>query len=228
MSETFELMELDGFNLVVKPEAEKLREDALESASLIQVVESPSTNQMAFEAQAAILGLIRSVQKVQKQLKQPLNKLRAEIDQKSDDYILKLQEESSRLSVLMGNWHALEMAKRRAAEAKQIEALRENERKREEEVSKAETLDEVAEIREKYQDKANLFVAPPPPPKPSGQLVREMWDIQVRDIWLLARMHPTCVKIEPRILQIRELLDAGMEVAGVEAKKIMAVSARTG
>lgn len=55
--------------------------------------------------------------------------------------------------------------------------------------------------------------------KAAGQRVVQSWDITVTDIWLLARAHPGCVKIEARLTEIKSLLDAGVKVAGVIAKR---------
>lgn len=40
------------------------------------------------------------------------------------------------------------------------------------------------------------------------------------DVWLLAKSHPGCVKIEPRISEIKSLLNNGVKVAGVNAVRI--------
>jgi len=42
----------------------------------------------------------------------------------------------------------------------------------------------------------------------------------VTDVWLLAKSHPGCVKIEPRISEIKSLLNNGVKVAGVNAVRI--------
>ena len=220
-------MRLDGLALVVEPSSIQMRDDLLGSSELVQVVTDENTNKMAFEVQAALLGVIRAVKKTQAELKKPLNTLRATIDTKADEFTGPLVAESTRLGKLMGDWHALQEAKRRAAEAARIEELRAAEKAREAEIAKAKSLEEVTEIRERYQEQALTIVAPPPMEKPSAQIVKDVWKYEVTDIWLLARMHPTCVKIEPRTQQIKELLDAGCDLAGVKAWKEKSVTART-
>ncbi len=64
---------------------------------------------------------------------------------------------------------------------------------------------------------ADLPVAAPV--RAEGQRVREEWAIVVTDIWLLAKAHPICVKIEPRLSEIKSLLEAGVKVSGVTAKR---------
>ena len=45
-------------------------------------------------------------------------------------------------------------------------------------------------------------------------------EITVTNIWKLARSHPTCVTIEPRISEIKSLLKSGIKVAGVTSKEL--------
>jgi hypothetical protein len=56
--------------------------------------------------------------------------------------------------------------------------------------------------------------------------VREDWEITVNDLHALYRAHPFAVKLEPRLSELRQLLDAGIKVAGVTAKKITKVGVR--
>jgi hypothetical protein len=58
------------------------------------------------------------------------------------------------------------------------------------------------------------------PVRADGQKVRSDWDLVISDIWLLAKAHPTCVKIEPRTAEIKTLLNAGVKVSGVIATAI--------
>lgn len=78
-----------------------------------------------------------------------------------------------------------------------------------------EQLDAINEAHDRAV--ADLPVAAPV--RAEGQRVREEWAITVSDIWLLAKAHPTCVKIEPRLSEIKSLLDAGVKVAGVTATR---------
>ncbi len=78
------------------------------------------------------------------------------------------------------------------------------------------------EDRDQHLERANQEIAALPvaaPIRAEGQRVREEWNVTVTDIWMLARVHPGCVKIEPRLSEIKELLDAGVKVAGILAKK---------
>jgi hypothetical protein len=58
------------------------------------------------------------------------------------------------------------------------------------------------------------------PVRAQGQRVVEDWEVTVTDMWLLAKSHPTCVKITELKGEIKSLLNAGVKVAGVRAEKI--------
>jgi len=60
-----------------------------------------------------------------------------------------------------------------------------------------------------------------------GQTVRTEWQVDIVDIWGLARAHPACVTITPRLSEIKALLDAGAKVVGVSAKRVTIAGVRT-
>ncbi len=61
-----------------------------------------------------------------------------------------------------------------------------------------------------------------------GQIVKNDWLIEITDAWLLARCHPTCVKIEPRLTEIKELLKVGVNVKGIKATPVTNSNVRLG
>lgn len=61
-----------------------------------------------------------------------------------------------------------------------------------------------------------------------GQVVKNDWTIEVVDIYLLSHCHANCVKIEPRISEIKELLKLGVKVQGVRATPIVNSTVRAG
>lgn len=91
--------------------------------------------------------------------------------------------------------------------------------------SQAETLQKFDDIAEKAsRDVAAVVVAPVA--KLEGQVIRHDWDITVTDVWALSRAHPGCVKIEPRLTEIKTILNAGGTVTGVSAKKVVTSTTR--
>jgi hypothetical protein len=112
---------------------------------------------------------------------------------------------------------------RKASEAKNAvdRAKAETERlelERQRALAEAKSHDDLDRINQEHNDRvAELPVAAAV--RSEGQRVVNVWEVIVTDIWLLAKAHPACVKIEPRLNEIKSLLDAGVKVAGVSAKK---------
>lgn len=119
---------------------------------------------------------------------------------------------------------------RKAAEAKNAEEAAKAEqlridlekRKQQAEAATLEKFDALAE--QACRDVAAVVV--PVAQKLEGQVIRQEWEIEVYDIWALARAHPGCVKIEARLTEIKNVLNAGGNVAGVRAKKVVKASTR--
>ena len=128
-------------------------------------------------------------------------------------------------------------AEAEAAAAKLREAKNEEERiqaalataeiERQKALAQAESHAKLDAINERFcEQSAQLPTATAA--RAEGQVVKFDWEITVKDIWALARSHPMCVKIEPRLNEIKALLESGARVAGVEAKKVPKSSVRIG
>jgi DNA repair exonuclease SbcCD ATPase subunit len=119
-------------------------------------------------------------------------------------------------------------AKARAAKNAEQAAEAEKQRlelERQKALAAAESHAELDKINERHCDQmAALPTASAA--RADGQIVKTDWQIAVTDIWALARSHPMAVKIEPRMKEIRELLDLGVKVAGVTASKVQKPSVR--
>jgi len=117
------------------------------------------------------------------------------------------------------------MAARNAEEeAKAAALLREVTRQKE--LSEAESLEKQDEIQEKFNaESAALPVHEQH--RAQGQRVKEDWEVTVLDVWTLARVHSNCVKIEPLVSEIKKLLDLGVRVHGVTAKRVVSSTTTT-
>lgn len=87
-----------------------------------------------------------------------------------------------------------------------------------------------AEVKAKAeaQERAAMDMQVHAAAKAHGQSVRMEWEVNVVDLWALARAHPACVTITPRLTEIKAILSAGGKVAGVTAKQVPVVSVRGG
>lgn len=228
MSDTA-LMVRDDAHLSVKftEEAELLKSSALETAALIGRVSNSDENAAAANAQTEIKRVLKLTEDSRKAHKSPVLDYGSRIDAAAKRFIAELKEEEMRIATLVGNFQQLELAKARAAEAARLKEIAEIERKKQEELAAAKSLEEM----EKIQERSNQEAAALPVvkiAKAAGQVVREEWDIQIVDAWALARAHPACVTITPRLSDIKAILDAGITPAGVYAKKVVKSGVRLG
>jgi hypothetical protein len=59
-----------------------------------------------------------------------------------------------------------------------------------------------------------------------GQMVKADWEIEVTNPFELARYHPDCVTIEPRLSVIKAALNEGREIKGIKATKVTRAGVR--
>lgn len=206
-------------------EAEAMRDDALAIAGAIGKVTNAEEQQIAVNAQAEIQRVRQLAEKARKAAKEPVLEFGRKIDSAAKDFVSELDAEMTRISQLVGSFQQLEQMKMRAAEQARQEELTRLERERAEALSKASSHEAADAINEHFCTKAaQLPVAESH--RAEGQIVRQDWEISVKDIWTLARAHPTCVKIEPRISEIKELLKLGVKVQGITAELITKAGVR--
>ena len=90
------------------------------------------------------------------------------------------------------------------------------------ELAVAETVEQADNIKEKYaMERAGAASQPIEAVRSEGQVVKTEWEVTVENLPLLYLKHPQCVKLEPRMQEIKSLLDLGITVAGVSAKKVV-------
>jgi hypothetical protein len=89
-------------------------------------------------------------------------------------------------------------------------------------LAEAKSHEELDRIQAEASRRQSEIAAQPviEPARATGQRVVTDWEVTVADVWALARAHPMCVTITPRIGEIKTLLKAGQKVAGVVAKEI--------
>jgi colicin import membrane protein len=104
--------------------------------------------------------------------------------------------------------------KAEAAERERIELDRQRE------LAAAQTHAQLDAAQERASNAQAAIPVAAEPVRAQGQQVIDDWDIKVDNIWLLAKAHPICVKIEPLVSEIKNLIKAGVKVAGVTATPI--------
>jgi hypothetical protein len=203
------------------PEALALQAAALESAALVGRVSSADEQLAAVEAQKQLAGVLKAVEASRVDAKAPVIVYGRTIDEAAKGFSSELLAEQLRLSKLVADFQALEMAKVRAAQAAENKRLADLERERQRALAEAKSHEQLDAVNSEF-DQRTRDEAPPPvaPVRAEGQIVKEEWQFEIQDVWALARAHPNCVKApEPRRLEIKSLLDSGVKVVGVRAWK---------
>ena len=207
-------------------EAAAIKDAALEKAALIGRVSSPVENAAAVEAQMECQRVLKLAEEARVACKQPVLEFGRRIDGKAKEFSAELSAELLRLSRLVGDFQALEMAKQRAAEAQRVKELAEIERARQAELAAASSHKELEAVQEKFNQQAAELPVTVHPVRATGQIVKEDWDITVVDVHALYRSHPVCVKLEPMLSEIRALLGVGITPQGVRAQKVVKSAVR--
>lgn len=126
-------------------------------------------------------------------------------------------------------WAAAEAAAADAADAKRKLDLARAESERQEALARAETIERVDQIQAQHDAEIRMLQEQATyntQETPRGLATKQDWEITITDIWLLARSHPTCVRIWPMTGEIKSLLNAGADVKGVSAKRVERVTTR--
>lgn len=220
MTEALITIDRQSQSIAISGELEAKKESVLTESALVCRVIDAETNKTAAIAQQNLSELRRLVEKAEEEAKKPLNKLRNSIIETCREFLAEVRGEEMRLAKLAGDFQALENAKRRAAENAEAERLSQLERDRQKALAEAKTHEELDKVQERFHEKTQETIAAPVPIRAEGQKVIEDWEIEVTDIWLLARAHPACVEIRPRLSEIKGLLKAGATVKGIRAEKI--------
>lgn len=210
-------------------EAEKLRKSAMELAVLVgDLITTPEQQEVAVQAQIALKQALNECEKARKACKEPVLEFGRRIDAAARAFCARLNDEFERVSVPLRDYQAVLETRKRAEEALQLEKLEALDRQKQEELAKAQTVEQVAEIQERICEQVRAVSAPVEVPKAEGQIVRYEWEITVPNPHLLAKERPDCVRIEPDLRAIKDLLNAGVEIKSIKAKRVINSTVRTG
>ena len=209
-------------------EAARLRDEALAVAGTIKSVTTPGEQEAAVKAQIAVKAVRNTCEKARKECKEPVIEFGRTIDGAAKQFDGPLGVEELRIAKLVGDYVTLMEQQRRAQEALRLAELDVIERRRQEELSKAQSHDEVDAIQERVNNEVRAAAVPLVVVRAEGQVVREDWEITVTDIMALARAHPNCVQMEVRKNEVKTLLNAGVRPPGIEAKRVQKSDVRPG
>ena len=200
----------------------------LEAAALIGRVSCAEEQQIAVNADKAITEYVNEVEKSRIEIKEPILLCSRKIDALAKDASADPIAERNRIRKLIADFAALELKKVLAAQAAENERLTALERDRQKALSECTSHEKLDAINEEFDIRTREEArAPVAPVRAQGQIAKEDWEFEVRDVWALARAHPNCVKPpEVRRLEVKSLLDAGVKVVGVRAWREIRSSVR--
>ena len=201
-------------------QAEELKSNALSISALVVTVNNESAQALAVQAQIEVRSVVNRAEAARVLYKAPYLARNKQIDASHGDWVRPLLSEDLRLAEALGNYQERERAKKAHAQACHNQNLLECEREREAACAAAATDEARDLIMEEYSRNVRDLGPRPEVEQAKGQRVSEDWDWDVTDIHLLARAFPSAVEIKVRRSVVKELLDAGVKVVGINARKV--------
>lgn len=208
-----------GFKLELSADVQQAIESALTESALIGKVTSPEQNANAFEAQKKLKIILALIEDTRTAVKEPALEYGRRIDAFAKQASKEILDEQRRLATAISVFQGEEQQRRLAAESLRSKELNEIEQRRQEALAKAKDTEEMNAIQARACEESKAL----PIVRDSaikGQVVSEKWEITVTNANELARMHPQCVYITERKREIEKLLDAGLMVHGINAKRV--------
>jgi len=208
-------------------DAENLKVAAIGRSALVQRVAHKDHLRLCVDAQIALANLLTYAKTSKEFVKRPVIDFGREIEEAYKSYIAEPREEHDRLCRLAGDFAALEDAKAKAREAAKRAELAQIERETLQQIAEAKSLEQVADIRERAAEAA-AALPDYVPIRTTGQTIREEWEIESIDSFVLMRARPDLVrKIEFDRLSIKDELGRGITLPGVIATKVCLSGVRT-
>lgn len=213
-------LKLPVFSLT--PEGEKWISDALEGSALVAKVGDETENCTAVHAAQDLKAVINVLEKSRTDITKPALTFQRECKAFFDGKAQEAKDEFARLTRLVGDYAALQVAKARAAENAKKEELTRLEREREAALAQVKTHEEREVVQEHFNTRAAVEAIPPAPIiTAKGQSIQMDIEVTVTDIWALSRAHPATVKMEPRMSELKALIRAGINPPGVSWKEVV-------
>ena len=207
-------------------EAQRLKDEALVLSSVIGRVTNVDEQAEAVAAQRALKAVLNDCEKARVACKDPVLHFGRVIDATAKKFCEDLHAEMERISAAVRDFVNVQEQQRRAAEALRLKELADIERRKQEELAKAQTVEQIDAVQEKFNEEAKVAQVPLQVVRAEGQVVREDWEVNVVDIWALAKADPECITITPRLSTIKQRLNAGVRLPGVEAVRVKSSTVR--
>lgn len=116
MSNDLMILDVEKSSVAFTAGAALVKERALTSAASVYRVTSGSENDVAAAAQLSLANIRRSVEKARVDAKEPFLEIGRQIDKQAKAFVSEVSTEELRIGKLIGDYHQLQEAKRKAAE----------------------------------------------------------------------------------------------------------------
>lgn len=229
---TLEVSKIDDVFIGIPSKAEQARSLALETASVVERVDSPVTQAMAVDALKVLADLSRSVEKSRKDVKQPVLNLGRNIDKMADEFVDPITREEIRIKKLVGAYQQQELAKQRAAEAARQEEERRllaEKHKLVADLQKAPVLDrqQAGAALQAVAQKIDTLPAVRPVEKPQGLQAKPVKVADIVDAAAAYAHRPDFFDLVPKMRVINDWLSAGGSgCPGITIREEMKVGVR--
>jgi hypothetical protein len=208
---------------LILPEGLKAQqESALAQCALLNACDTTEQQAEIVRAQQELKGVINALNKAREAAKRPLIDAGRALDAFVRSECSELESEGMRLARLVSEFQELQRVKAAAAKAAADKEAQELERLKHQMLAQVNTVEEADAIHEDFsrrtaaaQEAAQMAA----PVHAKGQVVRDDWEITVVNEFELAKYHPQCVTITPKMLEIKSLLNQFIDVHGIRAKK---------
>lgn len=193
------------------------RDDALEVAGGVSLVNNDMTAELAAEALRSLKFIRTETESSRKRVKEPVLRLGQDIDAKAKDFLKDVVREEERINRLLAeHQHRL----RKEAEERERKAREEAQRLERERAAalRAADMARTAEDRKANIEKASellqtkqqtLSIATAPPPKPEGVAATAFWDYEIQDAAEAFKNRPDFFELVPKRRVILDSLAAG-------------------
>lgn len=217
----------DGLTVTIDKNLTEDRDRLLVESKAVISIQSSDDVEKAIAVVSALKGIAKTIEAHRKVAKEPVLQLGTAIDSEAKSFSSPITLEVKRLETAVGSF---QLAERRKAEEAQ--------RKAQEEAKKAIDAASAAQSSGNELDaldaelEAELAVSQvseitPIQTKVAGAKTRADYDIEVEDIHALYKAHPECVKLEVKLLSVRDLINRGiLDIPGVKLTETIKVSAR--
>jgi myosin heavy subunit len=207
---------LSTMSFDVDPASIVLRDELLENARAVELVNDEFTQNLALNVLRDIKAKTKQCEDVRVELKAPILELGRKVDQAAKDYCTSLKEEQGRLERMNNAYVDAQLQKEREAKAAQeaeLARLETERRKLEQAAASTGDTKQLEQIQAKteqvYQREAAVLTAPVAAPTPTGTKVKMTWTYQVENIRELAKARPELVDMKPSHSAILKALKAG-------------------